>query len=135
MWVDELSSFGTFPIESMKCGTPIVGKIPRMVPEWMGTVDENGNLNLNDNGIWTANLNAIPDIIATIVGLYLEDVIPTNLLESMEEYKSKYTQEEMKQSLKEVYNRIFGRRIVELKTIGEKEEEKLNNTPELQIEK
>ena len=134
VWVDELSSFGTFPIESMKCGTPVVGKIPRMVPEWMGAVDENGNLNLNDNGIWTANLNAIPDIIATVVGLYLEDAIPTNLLESMEEYKSKYTEDEMKNSIKEVYNRIFGRRIVELQTIGEKAQEKLNTTPELQIE-
>jgi len=40
----------------------------------------------------------------------------------------------MKNSIKEVYNRIFGRRIVELQTIGEKEQEKLNTTPELQIE-
>ena len=31
-----LSSFGTFPIECMKSNTPVIGKIPRMVPEWMG---------------------------------------------------------------------------------------------------
>ena len=30
VWIDELSSFGTFPIESMKCNTPVIGKIPRL---------------------------------------------------------------------------------------------------------
>ena len=94
VWVDELSSFGTFPIESMKCNTPVVGKIPRLVPEWMGAIDENGNLKLNDNGVWTANLNAIPDIIATMVGLYLEDALPPNILEGMNEYKDKYKEED-----------------------------------------
>ena len=27
-WVDDESTFGTFPLESMKCGVPVVGKIP-----------------------------------------------------------------------------------------------------------
>jgi hypothetical protein len=121
VWVDELSSFGTFPLECMKCNTPVIGKIPRMVPEWMGSIDDKGNLQLNDNGIWTANLNAIPDIIATMVGLYLEDSIPQNIKDGINEYKNKYTTEETIQSIKEVYNRIFNRRIVELKTLAEKE--------------
>ena len=50
-----------------------------MVPEWMGKLDESGNLNLNDNGVWTANLNSLPDLIALMVGLYIEDSIPQNL--------------------------------------------------------
>ena len=29
VWVDEISSFGTFPIECMKSDTPVIGKIPR----------------------------------------------------------------------------------------------------------
>ena len=53
----------------------------------------------------------------------------------MIEYKGKYMPDEMKKEVKESYNRIFGRRIVELKTIGEKEQEKLNNAPKLQVEK
>ena len=116
VWVDELSSFGTFPIESMKCGTPVIGKIPRMVPEWMGTIDKNGTLNLNDNGIWTANLNSIPDIIATMVGLYLEDALPENITEGMKEYETKYTTEEFVKTLTDVYERTFANRIVELET-------------------
>ena len=118
VWIDELSSFGTYPIESMKCNTPIIGKIPRMVPEWMGSIDNTGNLNLNDNGVWTANLNAIPDIIATMVGLYLEDAIPNNLLDGMKEYKNKYTLNETIDSIKDSYNKIFARRIVELQALA-----------------
>lgn len=124
VWVDELSSFGTFPIESMKCGTPVIGKIPRMVPEWMGTIDQNGTLNLNDNGIWTANLNAIPDIIATMVGLYLEDALPENILTGMKEYETKYTTEEFETTLKEVYERTFSNRVLELEGLYEQVKEK-----------
>jgi hypothetical protein len=100
----------------MKCGTPVIGKIPRMVPEWMGTIDQNGTLNLNDNGIWTANLNSIPDIIATMVGLYLEDALPENITEGMKEYETKYTTEEFVKTLTDVYERTFANRIVELET-------------------
>jgi hypothetical protein len=121
VWIDELSGFGTFPLECMKCNTPVIGKIPRMVPEWMGSIDDQGNLNLNENGIWTANINAIPDIIATMVGLYLEDALPENLTEGVEEWKNKYNTETTVQSIKETYSRVFAHRIVELKTIGEQE--------------
>jgi len=127
VWVDELSSFGTFPIESMKCNTPIIGKIPRMVPEWMGTLDEKGNLNLKDNGVWTTNINALPDIIATMVGLFLEDSLPENIIKNMEEYKNQYTQTELVTNIKNAYNNIFSRRIVELNVIKENKEKELEN--------
>ena len=131
VWIDELSSFGTFPLESIRTKTPVIGKIPRMVPEWMGSIDQNGNLNLNDNGIWTPNLNSIPDIIATMVGLYLEDSIPENILNNMTEWETKYSTEEADKILTEVYKGIFDRRIVELQhtydQIQQKEEAVDNN--------
>ena len=126
VWIDPTSGFGTFPLECMKSNTPVIGKIPRMVPEWMGTIGENGNLNLNDNGIWTPNINAIPDIIATMVALYLEDALPENVMKGMEEWSDKYTTEESDKILSETYDGIFKRRIVELETtynqLKEKEE-------------
>jgi hypothetical protein len=128
VWLDELSGFGTFPIESMKCNTPVIGKIPRMVPEWMGTVDENGNLNLNDNGIWTANLNSIPDVVATMVGLYLEDALPENILNGMKEYQDKYTVETSEEILNEVYSKLFTNRTVELQTMVTKLQEQEHET-------
>ena len=124
VWIDELSSFGTFPLESIRTKTPVIGKIPRMVPEWMGSIDQNGNLNLNDNGIWTPNLNSIPDIIATMVGLYLEDSIPENILNNMSEWEDKYSTEESDKILTEVYKGIFDRRIVELQHTYDQIEQK-----------
>ena len=123
VWVDELSSFGTFPIEAMKSETPVIGKIPRMIPEWMGETDENGGLKLIDNGVWVTNLNAIPDMVATMVGLYLEDALPENVLNTMKEYENKYSEENTKQHIKEVYNRIIGRRLTELGVVDAKENE------------
>ena len=129
VWVDELSSFGTFPIECMKVNTPVIGKIPRMVPEWMGELDTNGNLNLKDNGVWTTNINALPDIIATMVGLYLEDSLPENIIKNMEEYKTKYTQPQLVSNIQTAYSNIFARRIVELSVLKETKEKELENVP------
>ena len=126
VWVDELASFGTFPLESIKCNTPVIGKIPRLVPEWMGSIDQNGNLNLIENGIWTNSVNTIPDLIATMVGLFLEDALPQNILNGMEEYKTKYSVEDTNIKIKEVYQRIFDRRIVELGSLIKLQEAKEN---------
>ena len=123
VWVDDLAGFGTFPIECMKTNTPVVGKIPRMVPEWMGHTDENGNTQLNENGVWTSNLNALPDIVATMVGLYLEGGIPQNLTNGMEETATKYTTEELRNNVETTYTNIVNQRQVELETLLNRVEE------------
>jgi hypothetical protein len=131
VWVDDLSGFGTFPIECMKTNTPVVGKIPRMVPEWMGHTDENGNTQLNENGVWTSNLNALPDIVATMVGLYLEGGIPQNLTNGMEETASKYTTEELRSNVETTYTNIINQRQVELETLLNRVEESTNTETEV----
>lgn len=128
VWIDDIAGFGTFPIESMKCNTPVLGKIPRMVPEYMGEITENGDLSLYSNGIWTYNINSIPDVVATMVNLYLEDNLPENILNDMEEYKDKYTIEEMTKSIEEVYGRIVSDRIDQLEKIKNDEEAQANET-------
>jgi len=131
VWVDDLSGFGTFPIECMKTNTPVVGKIPRMIPEWMGHTDENGNTQLNENGVWTSNLNALPDIVATMVGLYLEGGIPQNLTNGMEETASKYTTEELRSNVETTYTNIINQRQVELETLLNRVEESTNTETEV----
>ena len=131
VWVDDLSGFGTFPIECMKTNTPVVGKIPRMVPEWIGHTDENGNTQLNENGVWTSNLNALPDIVATMVGLYLEGGIPQNLTNGMEETASKYTTEELRSNVETTYTNIINQRQVELETLLNRVEESTNTETEV----
>jgi len=80
VWVDDTSGFGTFPIESMACKTPVIGKVPNMKPDWM----------LDSNGIWTYDLNQLPDIIAEFIQNWLEDNISEELYVSSLETASKF---------------------------------------------
>jgi hypothetical protein len=73
VWVDELSSYGTFPLESMKCGIPVLGLVPNLVPEWM----------TEDNGLWINNKIQIVDFIADYLQNWLEDNVNENLFIEM----------------------------------------------------
>jgi hypothetical protein len=69
IWVDDESGFGTFPLESMSSGTPVIGKVPNMKPSWMS----------DQNGIWTYDFNKIVDILAEFIQNWLEDNISDTL--------------------------------------------------------
>ena len=49
VWVDDESAFGTYPLECMATGTPVIGKVPNLKPEWLS----------EENGIWTYQFNEI----------------------------------------------------------------------------
>jgi hypothetical protein len=63
LWVDDESTFGTFPLESIKCGVPVVGKIPTTEPDW-----------LTENGMWTYDESKIVEILGTYVLAWLEGI-------------------------------------------------------------
>ena len=73
VWVDETSSFGTFPLESMKSNVPVLGLVPNLVPTWMN----------EDNGLWINNKNQIVDFIADFLQNWLEDNVNEKIYESM----------------------------------------------------
>jgi len=117
VWVDDQAGFGTFPIESMECGTPVIGKIPNMVPEWMETKDENGNPAIKNNGVWTNTTINIPELIATYIKVWFEDAVPTDLLETMKQSTGQYTPEKQKTAINAVYSSIINERKEELNNI------------------
>ncbi len=63
LWVDDDSTFGTFPLESMKCDVPVIGKIPDTEPDW-----------LSENGMWTYDGNKLVDILGTYILAWIEGV-------------------------------------------------------------
>ena len=65
VWVDDNSAFGSFPLESMISGTPVIGKIPHLRPEWMNET----------NGVWTTEYLDIVDTLAEFTQNWLEDNI------------------------------------------------------------
>jgi hypothetical protein len=84
VWVDNESAFGTYPLESMIAGTPVIGKVPNMKPEWMN----------ENNGVWTYQFNEIVDIVANFTQNWLEDNINESLYESMYNTSVKYQDNE-----------------------------------------
>ena len=52
VWVDRISGFGTFPLESMMSNTPVIGSLPILKPDWL----------TNDNGVWVFDESKIVEI-------------------------------------------------------------------------
>lgn len=86
LWVDDESTFGTFPLESMKCGVPVVGKIPNLEPDW-----------LTENGMWTYDTDKLVDILATYImawldGKELSQEVTDKMKETLVPYKNDITE-------------------------------------------
>jgi len=110
VWVDDAAGFGTFPLEAMHSNTPVIGKMPNMIPEWMEEADENGNTRIKNNGVWTNTLINIPELIATYMKVWLEDNVPTDLTDAMAETKGTYTTEKEVEGIKSVWAKLVSER-------------------------
>ena len=117
VWVDDVAGFGTFPLEAIECNTPIIGKVPNTIPEWMEEYDENGNQVILNNGVWTNTINNIPELIATYLKLWLEDNVPTDLLEGMEKTKGLYSTDKQKNKIEEIYSELVTNRVNDINEI------------------
>jgi hypothetical protein len=84
VWIDDISGFGTYPLESMSCGIPVIGKIPDLIPEWMN----------ENNGIWVQDKLKIVDYIAEFIQNWLEDSIVPELYEEVEKTGNQYKDKE-----------------------------------------
>jgi hypothetical protein len=89
VWIDRKSAYGTFPLESMKVGVPVIGIQPELVPSWMN----------ENNGIWVKDEIILPELLADWSQNWLEDNISeevyTNIkntadsLQTREQYEAK----------------------------------------------
>ena len=78
VWIDETSGFGTFPLESMKMGIPVLGLVPNLVPHWMS----------EENGLWVNNKTQIVDFVADFLQNWLEDNVSEEMFEAMKKTTS-----------------------------------------------
>src|ERR1035437_3648435 len=130
VWMDDTAGFGTFPLEAIECSTPVIGKMPNLIPEWMETKDEAGNLVIRNNGVWTNTTINIPELIATYMKIWLEDSVPADLINGMKETQGTYTPEKQKVALSDVYNGLVANRTVELNSILTNLEKQLESKEE-----
>jgi len=110
VWVDDESTFGTFPLESMKCGVPVIGKIPDSEPDWLG-----------ENGMWTYDSNKIVEILGTYVLAWLEGVeLTAEVKEKMSETLLPYESTITETNIVSIFSSFKNRRIETIQTALEK---------------
>ena len=73
IWIDQTSSYCTFPLESMKMGIPVLGLVPDIAPSWM----------TEDNGLWLNNKTLIVDVLSDFIQNWLEDNVNPQIYEQM----------------------------------------------------
>ncbi len=106
VWVDASAGFGTFPLEAIECNTPVIGIMPNMIPEWMEERDANGNTKIKNNGVWTNTTLNLGELIGTYFKVWLDDAVPTDLLENMADTRGKYTMSEQRNSIEKTYAKL-----------------------------
>lgn len=111
VWLDTKTDFGYTPIEAMKAGNIVIGKIPETMPEWMVGEDM-----LKDNGLWYNNDDEAPKLIAAAVRAFINDEVPSTMFSEMEKTYEMYSPEKQKEDIKRVYvDKYFVEREKELK--------------------
>jgi len=102
IWIDQTSSYGTFPLESMKMGIPVLGLVPDIVPSWMN----------EDNGLWVNNKTIIVDVLADFIQNWLEDNLNPELFDRMNmTVDSIPTKESFEQTTINLFTELFEKRI------------------------
>jgi hypothetical protein len=81
VWIDDDSAFGTFPLESMKSGVPVIGKVPNIPPDWM----------TEQNGIWITDKTLFVDVIADYIQNWLEDNINPEIQDEMKKTMEQFS--------------------------------------------
>jgi hypothetical protein len=102
IWIDQTSSFGTFPLESIKMGIPVLGLVPDNIPTWMN----------EDNGLWVNNKTIIVDVLSDFIQNWLEDNLNPELFVNMERtMESISTVEKFESDTVNLFSRMFELRI------------------------
>ena len=102
VWIDQTSSFGTFPLESMKMGIPVLGLVPDNVPSWMN----------EDNGLLVNNKTIIVDVLSDFIQNWLEDNLNPELFFNMDKTMEMIsTPEKFESDTVELFSKMFDVRI------------------------
>lgn len=122
IWVDDETPFGYSALEAMRCGNIVIGKIPENQLEWM---NENGNL--IDNGLWTYDINTIPDILAQLLATWMQDKVPSYLLDNMEETNKKYSYDNFVTNVEDTFKKVVQEHVDDINEFRTSLQNNLNN--------
>ena len=104
VWVDRISSYGTFPLESMMCKTPVIGVLPMMKPEWLN----------NENGIWAFDESKLVEVLGNYMKNWLEDSLPDSLYGKMEETVNSLPKDSEREGIVSYFDSLVSDKISEM---------------------
>jgi hypothetical protein len=113
VWIDRISSFGTFPLECMKSGVIPICLKPDIMPEYMIERDDDGKpiKAVEGAGIWSENYYDLPILTGEVLIKFLDDSILPELYTVMERVANMYTQDASEIELQEIYEGFINQRI------------------------
>jgi len=110
LWVDDESTFGTFPLECMKSGVPVVGKIPNREPDWLG-----------ENGMWTYDITKIIEILGTYILANIDGVELTNeVIQKTKETLLPYQTDITEKNIVAIFSSLINKRVDAIQSALEK---------------
>lgn len=108
VWIDRITSFGTFPLECMAAETIPIGLVPDLTPEYL--LNEEGKPKENI-GVWTRDIYVLPILIGDLITKFLDDSIGEEVKVNMKEVVLKYSQENSTKQLQKIYQDLLNNRI------------------------
>jgi len=128
VWIDRISSFGTFPLECMKSGVIPICLRPDIMPEYLIERKDDESVEIIENaGLWSSNFYDLPLILGDVLVKFLDDSIGDNIYDAMNRVSAKYTPENSEKTVIEYYNTILTNRITMLSGVVDKNLEALKN--------
>ena len=123
IWVDNDTQFGHCAVEAIACDNILIGKVPDMIPEWM----TNDDGTLNDCGVWTYDINMIPELLANVLGAWMQDCVPEQLTEAMEHVNTLYTVDKWNENVDTIITSIIDEQIKSFEQIKSSIQTKIND--------
>jgi hypothetical protein len=109
IWVDDNTNFGLTLLESLRCGSVVLAKVPNNPSDWML---KNGEL--TDSVLWFNNTDDVSDMLSSVVRSWTMDNIPNEVYEAQSEFDNLYTEETQVNEIEFVYIKsIIERRLKE----------------------
>ena len=105
VWVDRISGFGTFPLESMLCNSPVIGALPILKSDWI----------TQENGLWVFDESKIVEVLGNYIKNWLEGNIPDKLHEEMEKTVGVFSEDRERDAVVSYFETMFNEKITEFK--------------------
>lgn len=121
IWHDPYTQFGHAALEAIRCGNIVIGKLPEQIPEWM--LDEKGNI--LDNGVWYNNIEDLPELLSKVVGGWMNDDLPVEILDEMDRTAKLYTQDKWNAAIEKNFKEFVEERRKEFDNIRKTVETKI----------